>query len=288
MFAKNRQANAQAQARTAAGPLRGEERIKNFRQYLRPNPSAIILKSGHDTLGGAAYTDAKGPVIANLANGLLGVSDQVEKNLSQLAGVAQDERKVGWGGKINCDAIGAQRMFVKLQAALDQFTQIEANLARLRRARKSQEALHDLSGAARLAVGNFELPPGGIFARGIAQEFGDAEDRGERIIQLMGDAGNHLAHSGKPLVLNQLLLHAPGIGNVARRSDDAGDAAGNLHERTRGRPEQPRLAVFPPGQELSAAIGALSGNNSIQERQDFFAAVRLDAIAEQRTDQLLR
>ncbi len=67
------------------------------------------------------------------------------------------------GDKIHGDAIGAQGMFVKLQAALNQFAQVEANLARLRRARKGQQALHDLSGAASLAMRDFELPARGIF-----------------------------------------------------------------------------------------------------------------------------
>src|SRR5207253_8439607 len=131
MLAKNGEANAKAQPRAAAGPLSGEEGIKNLRQYLRPNPRTIILKRGRHTLGGAADADAKGPVITNLSNGLLGVSNQVQENLSELAGVAQDERKIGRGGKVNRDAIRAQRMFVELQATLNQFAQIEANLARL-------------------------------------------------------------------------------------------------------------------------------------------------------------
>ena len=108
MLAKNGQANAQAQARAAAGPLRGEERIKNLGKNVTPNPRAIILKSGHDAVGDAADTDAEGSVIANLSNGLLGVGDQVEENLSELAGVAEDERKIGRSRKIYRDAVRTQ------------------------------------------------------------------------------------------------------------------------------------------------------------------------------------
>ena len=288
MFAKNRQANAQAQTGTATGALCGEEGIKNLRQNLSSNTRAIILKSGHDTIGSAADPDAKGAMITSLSNGLLGIGDQVEEHLSELAGVAEDERNIGLSGKIDRNAIRAQRMFVKLQAALNQFAQIEANLARLGRARKSQEALHDLSGAARLAMGNFELPARGIIFRGIAQKFGHAEHRGERIIQLMGDAGNHLAHSRKPFVLNQLLLHALGVGRIACRRDNAGDAAGSIHKRARGSPEQAGFTIVPADEKFGTAIGALSGNNAIQECLDFVATVRFDALAEKRPNQLFR
>src|SRR5690242_21936470 len=115
MFPKNCQANAQAQTSAAARPLGSEEGIKNLRENLWANAGAIILKSSHHAVRGAAYTYAQRPVITNLSNGLFGIGNQVQENLSELTGVAQDERKVGRTGKINGDAIRTQRMFVKLQ-----------------------------------------------------------------------------------------------------------------------------------------------------------------------------
>src|ERR1700730_302702 len=121
MFAKNRQANAQAQTGTATGAFCGEEGIKDLRQNLSSNTRAIILKSGDDTIGSPADPDAKGAIITSLSNGLLGIRDQVEEHLGELAGIAEDEGNVGLSGKIDGNAIRAQRMFVKLQAALNQF-----------------------------------------------------------------------------------------------------------------------------------------------------------------------
>ena len=148
--------------------------------------------------------------------------------------------------------------------------------------------MDDLSGTARLAVGNFELTAGRIVRDRITQQFGDPEDCGEGIIQLMGHAGDHLAHGRQPFALDQLVLHALGVGDVARRSNHTGDATGEVHERTGGRPEQPRFPVVPASQKLGATVGALSGNNRIQQCLDFFAALRLDALAEQRPNQLFR
>src|SRR5690348_1298032 len=288
MFAKNRQANAEAQTGSAARPFGGEERIEDLRQNFTAYARAIILESGDHTICGAADANAKRAVIANFANGLLGIGDEVQENLGELAGVPQDEGKVRRSGEIHGDAVGAQGVFMKLQAALDQFTQIEANLARLRRPRKSEQTLHNLGGAAGLAMGDLELAARGIVAGGIAEEFGDAEYSSERIIELMGHAGDHLAHGRKPFVLNQLLLHALGIGGVAGGRDDAGDLTGKIHERAGGGAEQSRFAVAAAGQELSAAVGALSGNDGVQERLNFSAAVRLQVFDERRANQLFR
>ena len=202
MFAKDRQTNTQTQPGAATGSLGGEEGIKNLGQYLTGDSGSIVLKRGDDALRRARDTNAQRAMIAKLSNGLLGIGDQVQEDLSELARVAENQREIRGSREIHGDAIGAERMFMKLQAALDEFTQIEANLAGLWRAREGQETLNDLGGTTRLAMGNFELAAGGIVGGRIAQKFGDAEDGGERIIQFVGHAGNHLAHGREPLALD--------------------------------------------------------------------------------------
>ena len=133
-------------------------------------------------------------MVAQFVNGLLGIGDEIEKNLGKLAGVAQNGGKAGLGDEIDGDAIGAQGMFVKLKAALNQVAQLHGGLARLGRAGKRKQALHDLSGAARLTMRKFKLAAHGGIDSGIAQEFGDPQDGGKGIVQFMGDAGDHLAH----------------------------------------------------------------------------------------------
>ena len=50
----------------------------------------------------------------------------------------------------------------------------------------------------------------GIFidAGTIAQKFAGAENGGERIVQFVGDTGEHLAHGGELFRLNELLFEA--------------------------------------------------------------------------------
>ena len=87
-------------------------------------------------------------VIAHLADGLLCVGNQIQEDLSQLAGVAHDGRQIGLGHEIHGDAVRAQRVLMKLQAALNQLAQVHAGLVRLGRPRERQQVLHDLGGSA--------------------------------------------------------------------------------------------------------------------------------------------
>ena len=74
-------------------------------------------------------------------------------------------------------------MLVELQGAFDETVDVERLLLRRSGTRELQKILHDAGGAASLTVGEFQLAFCGIVeAFAFAQEFGDAEDGGERII----------------------------------------------------------------------------------------------------------
>src|SRR6266852_4534023 len=76
--------------------------------------------------------------------------------------------------------------------------------------------------AARLAVGQFQLALGGVIGSfALAEKFGNAEDGGQGIVQLMGDAGEHLSHRGEFLRLNKLLLQPLEIGDIAAGENHA-------------------------------------------------------------------
>src|SRR5580692_697494 len=70
-----------------------------------------------------------------------------------------------------------------------------------------------------------------VEADAFAEEFGDAENRGERIVELVGDAGEHLAHRGEFFGLDELLFEALHVCDVAAGNDDAIDFAGFVEER---------------------------------------------------------
>src|SRR2546430_3675742 len=52
------------------------------------------------------------------------------------------------------------------------------------------------------------------------QQFGDSHDAGQRIVQLVGKAADHLSHSRQALALDDLLLQFLFQGNVSHRSEE--------------------------------------------------------------------
>src|SRR5579862_3634784 len=94
VFPEDGQADAQAQTSAAAGALGREKGVEDPRQYLMGNAGAIILERGQHVVTGAADADAEHALVANLSDRLLRIDDQIEKDLSELASVSQDQRKV--------------------------------------------------------------------------------------------------------------------------------------------------------------------------------------------------
>ena len=144
---------------------------------------------------------------------------RIQEYLSELIGIAHDGGEIGTRGQVHVNLVGAQGMFVELQGAQQQVRQVQQGVARSRGARENQQALYDVRGAARLAMSEVQLAAG-VFVGGlVAQQLGNAQNGGQRIVEFVGHAGNHLAHGCEPLRLNELLLEPLLVGNVARRSD---------------------------------------------------------------------
>src|SRR5579863_3156405 len=85
----------------------------------------------------------------------------------------------------------------------------------------------------------------GVFVGGlIAQQFRDAQNGGKWIVQFVGNAGDHLAHGREALGLNELLLKPLLLGDVARRSNYAGDPTRLVMERPGGGAEDAPRTVL--------------------------------------------
>jgi hypothetical protein len=133
------------------------------------------------------------------------------------------------------------------------------------RSSKSGKCSRVLRGvAARLAMGEVQLAAG-VFVGGlVAQQFGNAQNGGQRIVEFVGHAGNHLAHGCEPLRLNELLLEPLLVGNVARRSDHAGDASCLVMERPRGGAEHAPGSVLMLGAVLDLGFGEALVNQIVE------------------------
>src|SRR5450631_4728948 len=118
-------------------------------------------------------------------------------------------------------------------------------------------------------MGEVELALGGIVeAFAFAEEFGDAEDGGERIVEFVGDAGEHLSHGGEFLGLDELLFQALEVGYVAAGDDDAVDLAGFVAERAEMAADAAPLALLVADANLEGGEGLAAvkhfGEQSLQ------------------------
>src|SRR5215472_2739837 len=226
MLANDGHADTESQARATARALGGVEGIKEARERFGANADTVILKRNAQAAAGAPGANLEAAGLANFADGLFRVGDQVEKNLDKLVSVAEDAGQVGIRAEIDIDIVAAQRVLVQLKGALDQIVDVEKLLLGRSGTRELQKVLDDACGAAGLAMGEIELALEGLIGRrALAQEFGDPQDGRERVIQLVCDAREHLAHGGKLFRLNELFFEALDVRDVAAGEDYAFDVA---------------------------------------------------------------
>jgi len=84
------------------------------------------LHRGSDASSRAAETNldpAGGP---RFADGLLGVADEIEENLNELVGVADDGRQIRDRLEFNFDIVAAEGMILELQRAFDDDVEVQS------------------------------------------------------------------------------------------------------------------------------------------------------------------
>src|SRR5215472_3570483 len=125
MFANDGHADTESQARATARALGGVERVKQTRERFGADTDTVILKRNAEAVAGAAGANLEAAGLANFADGLFSVGDQVEKNLDKLVGVADDTGQAGIRPEIDADIVAAQRVLVQLKGALDQIVDVD-------------------------------------------------------------------------------------------------------------------------------------------------------------------
>src|SRR5947207_13678787 len=115
-------------------------------------------------------------------------------------------------------------MFVKLECAIEKIAEVKRLFLGGSGAREFEKILDDTRRAAGLPVRKFQLAFGGVvLSLALAKKFGNTKDGRQRIVQLMGDAGEHLPHCGKFFRLDKLLLQTLEIRNIAPGENHALD-----------------------------------------------------------------
>ena len=129
---------------------------------------------------------------------------------------------------------------------------------------------------------------GFVRADAFAEEFCDAEDGGEWIVQFVGDAGEHLAHGGELFGLDELLLEALEVGDVAAGEDHAFDVAGFTGERAEIEKNAAPIALFMTNANFERGEHLPSGNDIVVKRSDGGHLLGMGAIAKIHHSDFLR
>ena len=122
----------------------------------------------------------------------------------------------------------------------------------------------------------------------VAQQFRDAQNGGQRIVQFVRHAGDHLAHGREALGLNELLLEPLLFGNVARGSDHAGDASRFVMQRPGGGAEHAPRAVLVLRAVFDLALGQPLENQIVEHLEHRGPVRRIRAASHPLPDQFLR
>lgn len=162
VLANDGEADAEAEAGAAAGALGGVKGIEETRDGFGANADAVVLKGDGDARAKTSEADLNAAGFADFADGLLGIGDEIEKDLDELVGIANDAGEIGLRTEIDFDAVAAEGVFVKLERALDDAIEIDGFFLGRGRAGEFEKILNDASGAAGLAMGEFELALGGL------------------------------------------------------------------------------------------------------------------------------
>src|ERR1700730_2390804 len=132
MLAHNGHADAESQTGSAARAFGGVEGVKEPRQSLGKNTDAVVRCATGNMPANAANAKLNAAGLANFADSVFSVTNEVEEDLNELIGVADNRRKIGLTLKIYLDVIAAEGMLVQLQRAFDESVDVDGLFLRRR------------------------------------------------------------------------------------------------------------------------------------------------------------
>ena len=167
--------------------------------------------------------------LAALRHGIARVHREVEQGGLQLRGIDHGQPDLAFraGFQLHLFSEGSPQQMVGFQ---DDLVQIDhARLQRLL-SREGQQAAHEIGAA----IGGLQGDLGGLAgARVCAGPFGQhvqiADDHGQEIVEVVGDAAGQLADAFHLLRLGQLAFRHPAIGHILADGDDAGRGGSTCH-----------------------------------------------------------
>ena len=176
VFLHNAVADTQAQAGSLADFFGGEEGIENL--IGMRNPVAVVAEGNFDGVAGFGGHDFDARGAANFVHGVVGVVENVEKDLLQLMGVAHHIGQPFVQVLDDFDAVAGEVVGAQLNGAAQDHIELHGVALRRHLAGKAEQVLHDLLGAL-----GFLQNYAQIFARGFGK-VGILHEQDRRIPEL--------------------------------------------------------------------------------------------------------
>ena len=179
-------------------------------------PGAVVVDLEDDRLSldvvPAAY-DERATAIRR-EHRLLRVDDEIQQDLLNLVRIGEDlgqsrRERIDDGDVRDALLVRSQR-----EGLAHDMIQVDHRARRLPLARERQEIADDLRRALGLAEDRLEAALRLLVdfrRRALRQPFGPRQDRGERVVQLVRDAGNRLAERRQLLGLQELVIQIAGL-----------------------------------------------------------------------------
>ena len=160
-----------------------------------------------------------------------------------------------------------------MQGALNEFAEVHRAPAGSGRPREVHQVLHNLGRAPRLLMQNAQL-----LARGFARfpflgQFSHPQDAGQRIVELVGEPSDHLAHGGQAFALNDLLLESFFHRDVMNGNDHARRFAFRIEETARPASHGAPGAVVVPRAILGSGGRLLAHGDAVIESHEFSGSI---------------
>ena len=208
------QPQAGAAVAVLVGQLGREERLEDLPQVLRGDPGTRVGDLDLDRVAVVALADFE-PQAAAVEHRLAGVDDEVQDDLLDLP--RHDHgRRPALEALLDLDAVLAQVLLGENQDLLDDGDEVGRLAVGRVVAGEAEHAVDDPGSALAAAQDLLEglhLGGGGLAA---AAHLGVVDDRGEDVVELVGDARREFADAAEPLGLQQLLPQGVGLGHRHR------------------------------------------------------------------------
>ncbi len=243
--------HGEAEAGALADFLGGEEGLEDLAAHFLGNAVAVVLDLDQDVVGrrqrflverraigrGDVARAQRDPTA--LAHRVARVDDEIDDDLLELIEVGLHQPQIASVHDVELDRFADQPAQQHLQ-----FRQHLAELQRLRTqglpAREREQLAHQPRRAVGVLLDLHDVLEGRIGRPMVGeQQIGIADDRGQHVVEIVGDAAGELADRLHLLALREVLLQRALLGGVEREHDGAGAF---VAMRVRGGDEEARRA----------------------------------------------